>query len=90
VENEKEISSISSFFLPNKLLLTCNMYIQNKIIENIYFKYFKTESKVISVLCYSDNTMLHFVLSHNALSQHSIDIVSKRYRSWYKGALIAS
>ncbi len=27
---------------------------------------------------------------HNALSQHSKVIVSKRYRSWYIGAVIAS
>ncbi len=27
------------FFLPNKLLVTCKMYTQNKIIENIYIKY---------------------------------------------------
>jgi hypothetical protein len=40
----------------------CNKYTQKKIIKNIYFKYFKTGSKIISVQRYSDNAMLHFAL----------------------------
>jgi hypothetical protein len=55
------------------------MYNQNRIIENIYFKYFKPGSKVI-IERYSDTATLNFALSHNALSQHSKVIVYKRYR----------
>ncbi len=36
----------------NKLLITCNIDSHNEIIEQIYFKYFITGSKVISVQCY--------------------------------------
>ncbi len=46
------------------------MYGKNKVFKNIYFKYFKTESKVIGAQHYSDNATLHFALLHNALSQH--------------------
>jgi hypothetical protein len=37
-------------------------YTQNKIIENIYFKCFKTGSKVIGIQQYCDNTLLLFAL----------------------------
>ncbi len=40
-------------FLPNKLLITCNMFSHNEIIEHIYFKYSIIGSKVISVQRYS-------------------------------------
>jgi hypothetical protein len=66
----------------------CIMY--SYITENIYFKYFITGSKVISVQRYSDNATLHFALSHNALSQQNKVVVSKCYRSWYTGIVIAS
>ncbi len=72
------------------LLITCNKYSHNEIIEHIYFKYFITGSKVISIQHYSDNATLHIALSHNALSQHSKVIISKRYCSWYIGTIIAS
>jgi hypothetical protein len=40
-----------TFFSANKLLITYNMYIQNKIFRYIYFKYFKQDQKssVLSV-----------------------------------------
>jgi hypothetical protein len=69
------------------------MYTRNEVIEDIYFKYFKNRIK--SHQCpllqrYSDNAVLHFALSHNALSQQSKVIVSKCCSSWYIGAVIAS
>jgi hypothetical protein len=55
------------------------MYTQNKVIENIFFKYFKVGSKVIGTQRYSENATLHFALSHNALSQQNKIIVAKHY-----------
>jgi hypothetical protein len=49
------------------------MYIQNKIIENIYFKNFITGSKVISVQFYSVIAItLCYILHYHITLYHSI------------------
>jgi hypothetical protein len=49
------------------------MYTQNKIIENIYFKYFKTGSKVISIYRYSVKAMTQwYILRYHITLYHSI------------------
>jgi hypothetical protein len=69
------------------------MYIPNKIFENILFQVLQNRIKNhqhLVLLRYSNNATLNFALSHNALSQQNQVIVSKRFRSWYIGAVIAS
>jgi hypothetical protein len=49
------------------------MYTQNKIIENIYLKYFKTGSKVIGVKHYSVIAItLSYTLHYRITQYHSI------------------
>jgi hypothetical protein len=76
------------FFSPNKLLITCNMYAQNKIIENIDFQLLSHRCRAL--WRYSDKTTLHSALFQYALSQLRKVIFSKRYRSWHIGTVIAS
>jgi hypothetical protein len=58
------------------------MSTQTKIFQNIYFMYFKQDRK--------SSAPSVTVLSHNALSQHRKVIASKRYRSSYLEAVIAT
>jgi hypothetical protein len=51
----------------------CNMYSHNEIIEHIYFKYFITISKVISVQHYSVIAItLRYILRYCITLYHSI------------------
>jgi hypothetical protein len=63
------------------------MYSRKEIIEHIYFKYFITGSKVISIQHYSFIAItLCYILRYRITLYHSIAskvIFSKCYRSWY-------
>ncbi len=61
------------FFSPNKLLIMFDMYSHNEIIKHIYFKYFISGSKVISVQRYSIIAItIHYILRYCVTLCHSI------------------
>ncbi len=66
------------------------MYSHNEIIEHFYFQYFIIGTIVTSVQRYSGT--LRYMLRYRITLYYSIAnvIVSKRYRSWYIGTIIAS
>jgi hypothetical protein len=65
------------WFSPNKLLRTCNMFSPNKIVKNIYFKYFKTGPKVVRAPCYRFIAItLRYILRHRITLYHIIEKLS--------------